>query len=94
MQYSTKQAAELSGLTIETLRYYCKIGLVPRVLRDVNNYRVFDDHDIAWLKGLHCLRECGMGIKQMRKYMELCLQGEETIGEREVILKDQRQEVE
>ena len=58
--YSTKEAAEVSGVAVETVRYYCKIGLVPRVVRDENNYRVFDDHDIAWLKGLHCLRECGM----------------------------------
>ena len=92
--YSTKEAAEVSGIAVETVCYYCKIGLVPRVVRDENNYRVFDDHDIAWLKGLHCLRECGMGIEQMRHYMELCLQGEESIPEREVMLIAQRQVVE
>lgn len=92
--YSTKEAAEVSGIVVETVRYYCKIGLVPRVMRDENNYRVFDDHDIAWLKGLHCLRECGMGIEQMRHYMELCLQGAESIPEREVMLIAQRQVVE
>jgi len=45
--YSTKEAAEASGVALETVRYYCKINLVPRVRRDENNYRVFDDHDIA-----------------------------------------------
>lgn len=88
--YSTKEAAEASGIAIETVRYYCKIGLVPRVLRDENNYRVFDDHDIAWLQSLRCLRECGMGIKQMREYMNLCLAGEESIPQRETILANQR----
>ena len=92
--YSTKEAAEASGVAVETVRYDCKIDLVPRVMRDENNYRVFDDHDIAWLKGLHCLRECGMGIEQMRHYMELCLQGEESIPEREAMLIAQRQVVE
>lgn len=50
--YSTKEAAEVSGVAVETVRYYCKINLVPRVMRDENNYRVFDDHDIAWLKAV------------------------------------------
>lgn len=94
MQYTMKTAAEASGIAYETVRYYCKIGLVPRVVRDENNYRVFDEHDVAWLKGLHRLRECGMSIKQMRTYMELCLRGAESIPEREEILLAQRKMVE
>ena len=94
MRYSTKEAAEASGIALDTVRYYCKIGLVPRVSRDENNYRVFDEHDVAWLKGLYHLRECGMGIDQMRAYMELCLQGEGSIPEREVMLEAQRKVVE
>lgn len=92
--FTTKEAAEQSGIAIENVRYYCKIGLVPRVVRDENNYRVFDEHDVAWLKGLRCLRECGMGIEQMRQYMQLCLQGEQTIPEREQMLTAQRRVVE
>ena len=94
MRYSTKEAAEASGISLDTVRYYCKIGLVPRVSRDENNYRVFDEHDVAWLIGLHHLRECGMGIDQMRAYMELCLQGEGSIPEREVMLEAQRKVIE
>lgn len=51
--YTTKEAAQASGIAIETVRYYCKVGRVPRVVRDANNYRVFDEHDIARLRGLH-----------------------------------------
>ncbi|WP_406605525.1 MerR family transcriptional regulator [Corynebacterium kroppenstedtii] len=94
MLYSTREASEASGISVDTVRYYCKIGLVPRVMRDENNYRVFDEHDIAWLRGLRCLRECGMGIDQMREYMELCLEGEGSIAQRKDILKDQRHVVE
>ncbi len=43
MLYSTKGAAEASEIAIDTVRYYCKIGLLPRVKRDENNYRVFDE---------------------------------------------------
>ena len=88
MLYSTREASEASGISVDTVRYYCKIGLVPRVMRDENNYRVFDEHDIAWLRGLRCLRECGMGIDQMREYMELCLDGEGSIPQRKDILQD------
>lgn len=94
MLYSTSEASEASGISIDTVRYYCKIGLVPRVMRDENNYRVFDEHDIAWLRGLRCLRECGMGIEQMREYMELCLKGESSIPQRKDILHNQRHVVE
>lgn len=94
MLHSTKEAAEASGIAIETVRYYCKISLVTNVKRDENNYRLFDERDIAWLRGLHCLRECGMGIEQMRTYMQLCLLGETSIPEREEMLQAQRQVVE
>lgn len=94
MLYSTREASEASGFSVDTVRYYCKIGLVPRVMRDENNYRVFDEHDIAWLRGLRCLRECGMGIDQMREYMELCLEGEGSIPQRKDILHNQRRVVE
>ncbi len=41
-------------------------GLVPNVKRDKNNRRVFDAHDIAWIKDLVCLKKCGMCIQEMK----------------------------
>lgn len=41
-------------------------GLVPNVKRDKNNRRVFDAHDIAWIKDLVCLKKCGMSIQEMK----------------------------
>lgn len=64
-RYTMKTVAEKVGLPYETVKYYCKMGLVPRVARNANNYRIFDEHDVAWLNGLRCLRNCGMGIGQM-----------------------------
>lgn len=45
--YSMKQACEKTNLTYDTLKFYCNEGLVPNVKRDKNNYRIFDDKDIA-----------------------------------------------
>ena len=59
---------------------------MPNVKRDKNNYRIFDEKNIAWLKGLQCLRKCGMSIKDMKQYMNYCLEGVSTIPERKEML--------
>lgn len=84
--YTTKEASEQVGISYETLKFYCKEGLVPNVKRDKNNYRNFDEENIAWLKGLHCLRKCGMTIKDMKLYMNYCLEGQSTIPQRKEML--------
>ncbi|WP_334293028.1 MerR family transcriptional regulator [Anaerocolumna xylanovorans] len=68
----------LSGIhdmPYETLRYYCNEGLVPNVKRDQNNCRIFDDRDLNWLRSLQCLRKCGLSIKEIKEYLNLCLEG-------------------
>lgn len=89
--YTMKEACEQTGLNYETLKFYCNKGLVPGVARDKNNFRVFDEHDIAWIKSLSCLKKCGMSIEQMQRYLSLCLEGEKSIPERQVMIEQQRQ---
>lgn len=91
MLYSMKQTCQKVGMTYETLKFYCNQGLVPNVKRDKNNYRVFDEHDIEWIKGLICLKRCGMSLKDMKLYLELCLNGKSTIPHRKKILEKQRE---
>lgn len=88
--YSMKQACEKTGLTYETLKFYCNQGLVPNLKRDELNRRVFDDMDIAWINSLNCLRGCNMGIQEMRHYIDLVLAGNDTIPERRVILEQKQ----
>lgn len=89
--YSMKETCAQVGLTYETLKYYCNEGLVPNVKRDKNNYRIFSENDIAWIKSLTCLKGCNMSIEEMKKYLELCLKGESTIPERKVILNAKKE---
>lgn len=84
--YSMKEAGNMVGMRYETLKFYCKEGLVPNVNRDCNNHRIFDDKNIAWLKGLQCLRKCGMSIKDMKCYLQYCLQGIDSIPQRKEML--------
>ena len=79
--YTMKQTCEATGLAYETLKFYCNAGLVPNLKRDANNRRVFDDRNITWIKGLLCLHRCGLSIEEMRRYTELCFEGEPSIPE-------------
>lgn len=88
MLYSMKEVCRIRNLSYDTLKYYCNEGLVPNVKRDKNNYRVFDDKDLAWLDTLACLKRCGMSIKEIKEYMLLCLEGETSIPRRKEILND------
>lgn len=84
--FTPKEVCEEVGISYETLKFYCNEGLVPNVKRDKNNYRIFDEKNIAWLKGLQCLKKCGMSIKDMKLYMNYCIEGPSTIPERKEML--------
>lgn len=47
---------------------------------------MFDERDIAWISSLICLKKCGMSIQEMKEYLAMCLQGEETIPQRKEML--------
>lgn len=88
--YSMQETYKKVGMTYQTLKFYCNQGLIPNVKRDKNNYRVFDDHDIEWIKSLTCLKKCGMSIEEMKQYLSLCLEGESTIPARQVIIAEKK----
>ena len=92
--YSMKETCKQVGMTYETLKFYCNEGLIPNVQRDKNNYRVFDDNNINWIKSLSCLKKCGMSITEMKKYLNLCMQGESTISERKNMLDKKQKDLE
>ena len=92
--YSMKEACEKAGMAYETLKYYCNEGLVPNVKRGKNNYRYFDDRDIAWIVSLSYLKKCGMGIAEMKQYVALCVEGQASILQRKKMLALKRKQLE
>lgn len=88
--YTMKDVCKQVNMPYETLKFYCNEGLVPNVKRDKNNYRIFDNNNVAWIKSLICLKNCGMSIQEMKEYLALCLEGPSTIKERKVILEKKR----
>lgn len=91
--YTMMQVCRELNITYQTLKYYCNEGLVPGVKRSSNNRRIFDEKDIRWIKDLTCLKKCGMSILEMKKYLDLCLQGESTIISRKEMLAKKQQEL-
>lgn len=86
MSYTIKQVSEKTGLTIYTLRYYDKEGLLPLVKRSKSGIRKFTDNDIEWIGLICCLKNSGMSILHIKEFMDLCLGGNETVETRKEIL--------
>jgi DNA-binding transcriptional MerR regulator len=91
--YSPGQAAELTGFSLDTLRYYERIGLLDDIARNPGGQRVFTDSDVSWLRILRCLRDTGMPIQRMVRYAELARGGDETIRERLEVLEEHDRDI-
>ena len=85
--FSPGQAARRSGFSIDTLRYYEKIGLIA-IDRRANGHREFNDEDLEWLAVLRCLRDTGMPIADMRRYAKLARTGDDTLLDRLRLLSE------
>ena len=93
MIYTMMQVCKETHLTYQTLKFYCNEGLVPNVMRDKNNRRIFDEKTVKWIKDLTCLKKCGLSIQEMKDYLDLCLQGEDTIPQRQIMLAQKQNEL-
>jgi len=85
--YSPGEIAEKTGFSLDTLRYYERIGLLDGIARTAGGRRVFSDDDVSWLGILRCLRDTGMPIAQMRRYADLT-RDERTMRERLDLLEE------
>ena len=88
-----RACAEATGVTPDTLRYYEKIGLLPRVPRERNGHRRFGEEEVRWITFLRRLHATGMPIRHMQQYARLVRRGEGTMGERRALLERHRIEV-
>jgi DNA-binding transcriptional MerR regulator len=91
--YAIAEAAQLSGLSIDTLRYYERIELIDPPARDSGGRRAYSDEDLAWLGFLTKLRTTGMPIRLMREYAKLRHQGLASSTRRKQILIEHRADV-
>lgn len=78
------------GLTADTLRYYERIGLLPAVARNKSGNRDYSEVDCERIEFIKCMREAGLSIEVLTKYMHLFLEGDSTLKEREELLIAER----
>ena len=85
--YTPAEAAEESGFSLDTLRYYEREGILPGVERSVSGHRVYSEENLGTLNFLRCLRDTGMPISLLRRYGQLC-QDEQTLPDRIDLLQE------
>jgi DNA-binding transcriptional MerR regulator len=89
------QAAEQTGLTTHTLRYYERDGLMlTSVDRSSSGHRRYSDRDLTWIEMITRLRSTGMPMRDVRRYAALVRQGDGNEAERLELLKAHRERVE
>ncbi len=92
--YTPGQVVEETGFSLDTLRYYERIGLLERIGRNAYGQRRFTEDDVGWLGMIRCLRDTGMPIAEMLRFAELVRQGRHTIRDRIALLEAHDREVE
>lgn len=91
MVYTVGEMARLLNVPASTLRYYDKEGLLPFVERSSGGIRMFQESDFEWLQVIGCMKKAGMSIKDIRQYIDLALQGDDTISLRLEMFRHQRE---
>lgn len=89
MKYTIGEVAKKVGLSISTLRYYDKEGLLPFVERTASGQRRYKDSDLEWLSIIECLKTTGMSIKEIKQYIDLYKKGDSTLNLRLSLFKNQ-----
>ncbi|BCP57146.1 MerR family transcriptional regulator [Streptococcus suis] len=88
-----KEVCEVTGLSADTIRYYERIGLVPKIARKSSGVRDFAENDIAILEFVRCFRSAGMSIERLIEYMGLVQAGDSTVEARIDLLKEEQEEL-
>ncbi len=94
MLYSIGEAAEKTGLSTYTLRYYDKEGLLPMVERSSGGVRMFKENDFGWLRLIECLKASGLSIKEIKQYIDWYMEGDSTLEQRRYLFYNRKRAVE
>lgn len=88
-----KQVSQKTGVKIDTIRYWEKVGAIPPVARKNNHYRDYQSEDVNWIYLAKQFRAAGISLKALIEYVDLFFQGKQTIPQRKQILIEQRDEL-
>ena len=88
-----RQVCARYGLTPDTLRYYEKIGMLPRVHRSASGVRDYDQEDLGWVENAVCMRGAGVPVERIAEYVKLYQAGDGTLAARRELLVQVREEL-
>lgn len=93
MFYTVGEVAKQMDVPASTLRFYDKEGLLPFVERSGGGIRMFKESDVEFLKIISCLKKAGLRVKDIRLFIQMVMEGDETIPKRLELFERQRREV-
>ena len=76
-------------ISTDTLRYYERIGLIPKVGKNKSGNRDFTETDCNWVEFIKCMRGAGISIESLIDYVKLFQEGDSTIKARKQILVEE-----
>ncbi len=82
MSYSIGEVANITGITISTLRYYDREGMFPNMERSNGGIRMFSDTEIETLHIIECLKNSGLSIKDIKQFLNWCQEGDSSLQKR------------
>ncbi len=91
--YSIGQVSEMFQIPVSTLRYYDNEGLFPQMQRS-SGFRRFSETELEALRIIACLKKSGMEIKDIKQFMQWCMEGAATYPQRREMLQKQKEAVE
>ncbi len=83
------EVSEKYAISCDTLRYYEKVGILKNIPRK-NGIREFDEVSCRKIEFVKCMRDAGVEIETLIKYMDLFEQGKSTVAQRKELLEEQR----
>ena len=94
MAYSIGEVSKKTGLTVSTLRYYDKEGLIPNIKRNENGLRDFTDIDLGAIHIVACIKGSGATLKEIKQYMDMCQLGDATLVDRKAFFIEKQKDIE
>lgn len=77
-----KEVCEQFNISQDTLRYYERVGVIPKVHRTPGGTRDYREEDLGWVENAICMRSAGMSVDSIVEYVRLYQSGDETYQKR------------
>lgn len=92
--FTINEVKKMFNISSSTLRFYENEGILPKISRDNNGRRVYDESQLEWLQLVIALKDTGMALNTIKEYLLMAYEGDETLEQRRKILLEHKQSVE